>query len=142
MTPPLLVMLTLCVAASSCASTRTPENQPRDDERSRDASAIVVRGSEIAGSLLDGLRTRVPMMTVSTPTGECPRIVFRGPRSMRNQGNPSVYVDGTLMRDTCVLYQISATDIDYVEVYPSGITSHAGVQRNPFGLILVYRVGG
>jgi hypothetical protein len=110
-------------------------------ERPRDSSAIVVRGSELSGNLLEGLRSRIPTMTVTTPSGECPRIVFRGPRSIRNQGNPTVYVDGTLMRDTCVLYQISATDIDYVEVYPSGISSHPGVQRNPFGLILVYRLG-
>jgi hypothetical protein len=131
--------LALCAVVASCASGQTAQNDP---EPTRDGSAIVVRGSEIAGNLLDGLRVRIPTMRVSTPTGECPRIVFRGPRSIRNQGNPSVYVDGTLMRDTCVLTQISASDVDHVEVYPSGITSHAGVQRNPFGLILVYRLRG
>lgn len=131
--------LALCGALAGCATKQTGQN---DGEPIRDASAIVVRGSDLAGNLLDGLRTRIPTMTVSTPAGECPRIVFRGPRSIRNQGNPSVYVDGTLMRDTCVLTQITGTDVDHVEVYPSGNTSHVGVQRNPFGLILVFRLRG
>lgn len=131
--------LALCAALASCATQQTGQN---DSEADRDASAIVVRGSDLAGNLLDGLRTRIPTMRVSTPAGECPRIVFRGPRSIRNQGNPSVYVDGTLMRDTCVLTQMSGADVEYVEVYPSGNTSHVGVQRNPFGLILVYRLRG
>ena len=126
-------------ALHGCARAHPPQES---GERPRDSAAIVVRGSELSGNLLEGLRSRIPTMTVSTPSGECPRIVFRGPRSIRNQGNPTVYVDGTLMSDTCVLYQISATDIDYVEVYPSGNTSRPGVQRNPFGLILVYRLGG
>jgi hypothetical protein len=126
-------------ALFGCSRTPAPQES---GERPRDSAAIVVRGSELSGNLLEGLRSRIPTMTVSTPTGECPRIVFRGPRSIRNQGNPTVYVDGTLMRDTCVLYQMSATDIDYVEIYPSGIASHPGVQRNPFGLILVYRLRG
>lgn len=132
-------LLALCASLAACASGQTAES---DGEPIRDASAIVVRGSDLAGNLLDGLQTRIPSMRVSTPAGECPRIVFRGPRSIRNQGNPSVYVDGTLMRDTCVLNQMSAQDVDHVEVYPSGNTSHVGVQRNPFGLILVYRVRG
>lgn len=108
-----------------------------------DDAAIVVRGSELpTGTLLDALRSRVPTMTVATRTGECPRIMFRGPRSIRNQGNPSVYVDGTLMLDTCVLSQISTYDVDYVEVYPSGNSSRAGIQRNPFGIIIVSRQRG
>jgi hypothetical protein len=56
------------------------------------------------------------------------------------QENPYVYVDGAMMADTCVLTQINAADVDYVEVSTSGNSSRAGVQRNPFGLILVFRV--
>lgn len=79
-------------------------------------------------------------MSVSYPTGDCPRVMFRGQRSARNQGNPSVYVDGTLIHNTCILAQIQASDVDRVEVFPSGNTSRPGIQRNPFGLILVFRV--
>jgi hypothetical protein len=99
-----------------------------------------VRGAELGpGSVLDGLRTRIPAMTVASSTGQCPHIIFRGQRSIRSQGDPSVYVDNTLMTDTCVLTQIPGADVDYVEVFTSGITSRAGVQRNPFGVILVFR---
>jgi hypothetical protein len=58
---------------------------------------------------------------------------------MATQGNPSVYLDGTLMSDTCLLSQMPASDIRSVEVYPSGNTSRPGIQRNPFGIIMVFR---
>jgi len=104
-----------------------------------DGSATVVRGTELGGNLLESLRGRVPSMTISYAAGDCPHIEFRGMRSAKFQGNPDVYVDGTRMLDTCILTQIGSNDIDYVEVYPSGHTSRPGIQRSPFGLILVFR---
>ena len=103
------------------------------------SGAIVVKGSDLSGPLLESLRGRVPNMTISRPVGSCPHVVFRGSRSIRNQGNPSVYIDGTLVHDTCILDQIVTSDIDYVELYPSGNTARPEIQRNPFGLILIYR---
>ncbi|MSR06652.1 MAG: hypothetical protein EXR93_06245 [Gemmatimonadetes bacterium] len=100
----------------------------------------MVRGSDLNGNLLDALRMRVPAMVVSNTTGGCPRIVFRGQRSMGSQGSPSVYVDGTLMGDTCGLSQIQAAEVDHVEIYSSGNASQPGVQRNPNGLILIFRI--
>ena len=85
-------------------------------------------------------RARIPAMMVTYPSNDCPRIMFRGRTSGRNQGNPSVYVDGTRMQDTCILSQINVADVDRVEVLPSGDTSRAGIQRNPAGLILVFRL--
>ena len=102
-------------------------------------NAHVVRGSEMSGILLNSLQTRVPSMTVSRVSGECPRIVFRGFRSMRNQAPPSIYVDGTLMNETCILEQISANDVDRVEIYASGNTGRPEIASNPFGVILIYR---
>ena len=91
------------------------------------------------GTLLDALRGRAATMTITTTRGgECPRIVFRGQRSVQNQENPGVYVDGTRMLDTCILTQLSTAEIDVVEIYPSGNTSRANIARNPFGLILIY----
>jgi hypothetical protein len=130
------LLLLLCGSSIAACSGATP---PRVGS-THDGSAIIVRGSELgAGSLLESLRTRVPTMTVATRQGECPRILFRGPRSLRMAGNPGVYVDGTLMLDTCVLTQISASDIESVEVYPSGNTTRPGIRRNGNGLILVFR---
>ena len=132
-----MLLLVWCGTGGACGGRQN--QQPR--ERSASGGGVtVVQGSELsAGNLLDALRTRVPTMAVSTRSGECPRIVFRGVRS-QNQGNPSVYVDGTRMLDTCVLTQIPAADVDYVEVHPSSASSPPGIQRNPFGLILVYRL--
>ena len=128
--------LAFCGALGACASHQRPQ---AESEPTSDPSAIVVR-FESSGNLLDGLRARVPTMAVTYPTNDCPRIMFRGRRSGRNQGNPSVYVDGTLLQDTCVLSQINMSDVEHVEVFPSGNTTRAGIQRNPFGLILVFRV--
>lgn len=123
----------LLVAA--CASGHKSTDGGREVTASN--SAIVVRGSELSGGVIQGLRHRVPSMQVTIQTGECPRILFRGTRSIRNQ-MPTVYVDGTRMTDTCILSQLSAGDIDFVEVYPSGNTQRSSYERNPFGLILVF----
>jgi hypothetical protein len=98
----------------------------------------VIPSSEISGNVLQAIRTRIPAARIST-AGMCPRIEFRGARSMTNQPDPSVYVDGTLMGDTCALTAVSGGDVDRVEVYPSGETPHATVRRNPSGVILIFR---
>lgn len=132
MRPALFLLLLL----AACGAT-TPDQQ----EGSRDgASVTIVRGSEMSGTLLEGLRTRVPTMRVYTNTGTCPQIVLRGIRSGRNQGNPSIYVDGALMADTCILQQILASDVDRVEIYMGGNAPNIGLPRNPFGFILIYRI--
>src|SRR5688572_14747868 len=98
-----LLLLLWCGALVAGCGGRTAQERGSTP----DGSAIIVRGADLPpGALLESLRTRVPTMTVITRQGECPRILFRGQRSMRNVGNPGVYVDGTLMLDTCVLTQI------------------------------------
>lgn len=129
----LLVLVTGVVACSSRAG------QPSEN-RAGTGSATVVRGSELGGDLLQGLRNRVPSMTVSERSGECPMILFRGQRSINSQRNPDVYVDGTRVFDTCILNQISTMAIDSVEVYPNGDAMRPGVQQSPFGVILIFRV--
>lgn len=131
-------LLAACAVLFACTGRSTMTST--GGERAPDRSAIVIQGSELVGSLLDGLRTRLPAMTVSTQNTACPVIIFRGTRSIRNQGNPSVYVDGTLMADTCVLQQINSNDVDRVVIYPSGLVSEPGVRQNASGVILVHRV--
>jgi hypothetical protein len=137
MTASLAVLLAFTLA-TACTPSRsaTPAGEPTPDR-----SGIVIRGSEMsAGTLLDGLRTRVPAIMIGRQSGACPAIIFRGQRSMLGQGNPSVYVDNTLMSDTCILAQIPTADVDWVEVYPGDSAGKAGMQRNPFGSIFVYRL--
>jgi hypothetical protein len=128
-------MAILLLFVTACGATRTG-----GERTTNDGSATIVRGTELGGNLLESLRGRVPSMTISYASGDCPHIEFRGMRSARFQGNPDVYVDGARMLDTCILTQIGSNDIDYVEVYPSGHTNRPGIQRSPFGLILVFRV--
>lgn len=115
-------------------------SQPGTASKGGDGSGTVVMGSELSGNFLQSLRNRVPSMSVSERSGQCPRITFRGQRSITNQQNPSVFVDGAMMLDTCILNQISTLDVERVEVFPSGNTSYPGIQRNPFGAILIFRV--
>jgi hypothetical protein len=102
-------------------------------------AATIVRGSEMNGMLLSGLQARVPAMSVQTTSSACPRIVFRGQRSALQQGDPTVYVDGTRMQDTCILLQIPVLEVDYVEIYMGSAGRPAGLPPNPFGTILVHR---
>jgi hypothetical protein len=105
-----------------------------------DGSMIQIDGTQLSsGSLLDAIRIRVPAMLVTERSGQCPLVMFRGQRSMTTQDDPSLYVDGTLMSDTCPLQQIPVTDVRSVEVYPSGIATRPGIRRNPFGIIMVFR---
>jgi hypothetical protein len=130
----LSLSLILAIASTGCRTGGAAEGGTAPD-----GSVIVMEGSELSGTLLDGLRIRVPAMLVTERSGQCPLIIFRGQRSMATQGNPSLYVDGTLMSDTCLLSQMPTSDVRSVEVYPSGNTSRPGIQRNPFGIILVFR---
>jgi hypothetical protein len=130
-------LIILCVLGTACSGggTAQPAREPTQDR-----SAVVINGEDMAGNLLDGIRTRVRTMTIRRQSGACPTIIFRGTRSAERQGNPSVYVDGTLMSDTCILQQIPSDDVDFVEIYPSGISSRPNIRRNPFGVIFVQRI--
>ena len=130
-------LLTLVLVGTAACRTSAGGGAAGDGS---DGSMIQIEGSQLSrGSLLDAIRIRVPAMQVTERSGQCPLVMFRGQRSMTTQDNPSIYVDGTLMSDTCPLQQIPVTDVRSVEVYPGGIASRAGIRRNPFGIIMVFR---
>lgn len=133
MRPHLLIGLPLCVALLGCSG------NAQTSPESGGADAIVLRGDDFTGNVLDALRSRVRSANVETPTGTCPRITFRGVRSVTARRDPSVYVDGTLMLNTCVLQQITSGDVDRVEIYPGGNSPRSNIQGNPSGLILIFR---
>jgi hypothetical protein len=112
-------------------------SQPNTDQPSS-GSAIIIRGADISGNALQAIRTRIPSIRVSD-SGGCPQIAFRGNVSFQNQPNPTVYIDGTLIADTCALTSVSSTELDRVEVYTSGDTPYASIRRNPAGVIIIYR---
>ena len=102
------------------------------------ANAVVIRNSEMTGTILNTLRTRIPSMRVTTDGTRCPLIAFRGDIS-RTRVPPSIYVDGTLTADSCVLDMVPGHEVDRVEVYTSGDTPHSEIRRNPSGVILIFR---
>lgn len=130
--------LSLCCALCACATSKNAAKASAD--RTGNGTAIIIKGSDLNAGVLETLRYRVPNMRVGTPPGSrCPRIVFRAERSINNQRDPSIYIDGTRMSDTCALLDVAATDVDHIEVYVSGMTPYAQIERNPFGTILIYR---
>jgi hypothetical protein len=97
----------------------------------------------MTGTILNTLRSRIPSMRVSVdPASRCPLIAFRGDLSARNQAQPSIYVDGTLTADTCVLDMVPGHDVERIEVYTSGDTPHSEIRRNSSGVILIFRRQG
>jgi hypothetical protein len=121
----------------ACASAKTDSgNAPEDSAIG--AGAIVIRGDEVSGSALQMLRTRIPSARIST-SGQCPRIIFRGDLSAVNRVDPSLYIDGTLMADTCVLNSLFSPEIDRIEVYPNGQSPYPELRYNPAGAVLIFR---
>jgi hypothetical protein len=120
---------------AACAGT----SKSAGDARQPGGNATVIRSSEMTGSVLHTLRTRIPSIRISTEGQRCPAIRFRGDLSLHNQPEPSVYIDGGLVGDTCALEHIAAHDVDRIEVYPSGDTPYSEIRRNPAGLILIFR---
>ncbi|HET7233024.1 MAG TPA: hypothetical protein VFJ16_23645 [Longimicrobium sp.] len=91
------------------------------------------------GDLLTALQGRVPNLRVERiPGRRCPMVVMRGERTMNGSPDPVVYVDGTVMNDTCILSQLRASEVASVELYPGGISPRAGYGMSPNGLILVF----
>jgi hypothetical protein len=117
----------------------------RNDTASRlgaEAGAMVLTGEELASApvLLDALAQRVPTLRVQRRAGECPIVIIRGQAAGRQTGSAAVYVDGTRMRDTCILLQIQSSDVERVELYPVASRRPQGFPAGAGGLILVYRV--
>jgi len=95
------------------------------------------------GDLLTALQGRVPNLRVERiPGRRCPMVVLRGERTMLGSPDPAVYVDGTAMTDTCILVQIRASEVWWVELYPGGITPRPGYGSGTNGVILVFMRDG
>lgn len=93
------------------------------------------------GTLLNSIQNRMAGMSLSRGA-ECPRITFRGPKSVMLDTNPLVYISGQRAANTCVLETINSDDVSSIEVYPNGVTRRAGYQSAAGGLILVFMKDG
>lgn len=120
-----------------------PADRPGPDQPS--PNAVVLTGEVLSGApggVLEAMRARVPNMQVLRAPAGCPRISFRGVRSLEASVDPRIYVEGTEMKDTCILDQIRTIEVDVVEVYVNGFTDRPGYRGSPNGLILVFLKGG
>ncbi|HEX7050210.1 MAG TPA: TonB-dependent receptor plug domain-containing protein [Longimicrobiales bacterium] len=106
------------------------------------ANARVLSGAELGNdpsrSVLDAIRQAMPEVRVRRSDGACPHVELRGPDSLRGEGNPVVYVDGTRLTDTCTLASLPASEARRVEVYPIGFTQRPGYTGDGHGLILIF----
>jgi hypothetical protein len=134
-----LVRLAGCCAAlllASCAA-RQQEARPGSD------AAIILDAEDFTtGSnvLLEALDQKVPTLRVNRNAGACPVVMVRGQAIGRQTGSAAVYVDGTRMRDTCILLQLQTPDVSRVELYPTAGSGPPGMIPGPGGLIVVHLV--
>jgi hypothetical protein len=132
------LLLSLLLAVGGCAA-----GVPGGPAPSSSGSTIL-SGEQLGGgaTLLDALGGRVPTLQITrSRDGGCPHVTVRGARSLTARSSAAVYVDGTLMGDTCILDQIPTREVDRVEIHSAGSTNlPLGYRSSPFGLIAVYRV--
>lgn len=132
--PGALVLLAL-LWAGACAPLKEGPEPPRA------SGSTVVRGRELTLGLplLEALEQQVQGLRVLRSTDGCPVVAVRGRPSDRSPG-AAVYVDGTRMRDTCILQQLRPAEVERVELLPVSATPPPGYRMEPGGLILVFRV--
>jgi hypothetical protein len=130
-------LLTL-VAMGGCGS--APVDQERD-LASSGPGKTVIEGRALEdgrGSVLDVIRGKTPSLRVRRDVGQCPRITLRNDVSFLSQVNPAIYVDGTRANDTCILDSIRGSDVQFLEIYPRGVTTRPGYGMHAHGLILLF----
>lgn len=138
---PLLCGALLLVAAAACSQ----RNRAATSSASPRGGATVVQGSDLmsrSGNLLEALRGRVSNMRVDRMQGRCPVITLRGQKTIIGSTDPTIYIDGTRMGDTCSLDQVQVVSVERVEVYAGGISPPPGYAPAANGTILVFLTGG
>lgn len=135
---PLLLLCLLLATACASASGRTGLS-----DRARGNGTVI--GDEMInisdGTVLAVLEKRIAGMSLRRGS-ECPRITFRGQKSVLLDTSPLVYVAGQRAANTCVLESLNGDDVSSIEVYPNGVTTRPGYQSAPGGLILVFLKDG
>jgi hypothetical protein len=129
------------IIVASCAP--LPEGEVRSGRAPDGSRVLVLDAAQLSGqhgTLLNLLRSRVTQLRVMAGDA-CPRLEMRGRRSITGRSDPSIYLDGTHAVNTCLLEQVSVTDLQRVEIYPMGITSRPGYRPSAGGLILLFSRG-
>lgn len=136
-----VVLLAGCGTIPGIGGTPTPDPDAASEIPESGSGITVIAGRQLLdghGSVLDAIRGKTPSLRVRRDVGPCPRITLRNDASFMTQTNPSIYVDGTRSSDTCILQSLRASDVEFVEIYPMGVTSRPGYGMDAHGLILVF----
>ena len=91
-------------------------------------------------SLLELMRRRMAGLQVQ-PTGLCPEVVLRGRSTVQTSSSPAIYVQGMQASNTCILAEMSTSDMSRVEIYPNGVPARPGYKTHPYGVILIFVQG-
>jgi hypothetical protein len=136
----LLLLLAVLVLPAACVA--NPANGARRDagESLRGHYAIVLHPQQFRyqGTLLNALIGQLSGMRIEPAGRDCPAIRMRGIRYASGGPDPQVYVDGSPTSTTCILKQLRTSEVQRVEVYPSGMTDRVGYRSHPSGLILIF----
>jgi TonB-dependent receptor-like protein len=147
----LLVLLAGCAQSRTTTggSTGLAVTEPAHPDQATSRGGTVLTGEQLRSSgttLLTAMTGRVGTMRIEPRTnGGCPMIRLRGQRTITGSVEPLIYVDGAIVRSTCVLESVRTADVVQVEIYPGGTSGRAGYRSNPNGLVLVFlatRTGG
>lgn len=128
--------LVLLLPVTACASGPLLEADP--DHTPSLATSVLADFPAAPVDLLEAMRGRVRGMVVQESENGCPRISFRGTRSLQGENSPLVYVGGARATNTCVLSSLSTADVERVEMYSSGVAPRPPYQAHPNGTIIVF----
>lgn len=133
---PLLRVLALATALAACGGAPMSAAPLRP---TGSGGGIELRREQLdpLGSLLASLDRRVNNLDVLRPVSDCPVLLLRGrgPVSMRDQ--PSVYVDGTRVHDTCFLDMMKADQVERVTVFNGPASARPGLFAGQGGIIVI-----
>jgi hypothetical protein len=130
----------LATLVAACGSVPLADRPVEEPFRHGGAQVIVLEDAQLqraSGSLLHTLTGVVSQLRVRG-RDICPRLEMRGRNSIQGPSDPSVYLDGTMAGNTCLLEQLRSADVRRVEVYPMGVTSRPGYRASSGGLILLF----
>jgi hypothetical protein len=140
MRDPRLLAVAISVSLLACGSAATAGPAPGIPAALGATHVIVLDEAQMQrrqGSLLSTLTGFISQIRVRGRDG-CPNLEIRGRTSFQGRSDPTVYLDGTMAANTCLLEQLRSEDVSRVEVYPMGITSRPGYRNSSGGLILVF----
>lgn len=142
--PILRVTIATALLLTSCSALQRGDRENTSGV-STENGGLILTGQTLndgKGDLLAAMQGKVPNFRVRRIRERCPQITLRNAVSFQSVVNPHVYVDGARATDTCILESLQTSDVERVEVYPTGVTYRPGYGTHAHGLILVFMRGG